>query len=147
MSSYEKWRHKQIIMGIVLLGVASEFVFRQFARRALGMTPGELAVGVTGGKLLANVVAHNILETDEQMEDWYYAESEIYSWGGLENIGYGQLLNVIPNPYGVAKILFESGMLIGEATLGPGEWAEPYQTGYYGPAYLYMRRDPKNMRV
>ncbi len=147
MSSYEKWRHKQIIMGIVLLGVASEFVFRQFARRTVGMTPGEVAVGFTGGKLLANVFAHNILDTDEEMEDWYYAESEIYSWGGLENVGYGQLLNVIPNPIGVAKILFESGMLIGEASLGLGEWAEPYQFGYYGPAYLYMRKDSENMRV
>jgi hypothetical protein len=147
MSSYEKWRHKQIVMGIILLGVASEFVFRHFARRTVGMTPGEVAVGFTGGKLLANVVAHNILETDEQMEDWYYAESEIYSWGGLENWGYGTLLNVVPSPFGVAKILFESGMMMGEATLGLGEWAEQYQTGYRGPAHMYMRTDPWNMRV
>ena len=118
MSSYEKWRHQQIIASIIFLGVASEFVFRQLARRTVGMTPGELAIGLSSGKVLANVVAHNILDTDEEMEDWYYAESEMYSWGGLENIGYGQLLNVIPSPYGVPKILFESGMLIGEASTG-----------------------------
>ncbi len=119
MSYYPEWRHKQIIAAIVAAGFAVDFALRRYFIDAVGMTPVEFVGGLVAGKYVANAAVLPFLDKQER-EDWYYAESEIYSWGGFENVGYFQFLNIVPSPYGLPKILFESGMMLGEASLGVG---------------------------
>ncbi len=132
----KKWRAGQITATYAFLLAVVDHFSRNAVRSVTGMSFLEVAAGLYGGKALANVTGHIFFE-DEHLEDWKYAESTIYDWGLVADVPVvGSLTSIVPNPLGVGKVLFESGMKIGEATRGSVPRRVPGIVQRYIQAYL-----------
>ena len=136
----KKWRDGQIMATYAFLAALADHFTRDVVRSVTGMSFLELAGGLYGGKALANLTGVILFE-DEELEDWKEAESTIYDWWGLQyfrvlGLPVGSVLSLIPNPVGVAEVLFESGKMIGEAALGEIPRRTPGIVQRYEQAYL-----------
>ena len=121
MSQKKEYVRRNTLAFLVLASLAGEFIFRQSLRKVTELTPLQLAAYMAGVKAASEVVglmASKHIDPEHGVDNWIKASNTMYNWYGLENTGYGAPLNLIPNPVGVGELLFESGKLLGEASLG-----------------------------
>ncbi len=105
----DDWERGQVDALYAFLLALADHYTRDVVRKTTGMSLLGLVGGLFGGRTLANLTAAAIYD-GESWSKWQEAETRMYNWYGAEQTFAGTILNVIPNP-------FEVGRLIGDSTL------------------------------
>ncbi len=99
------------------------FATKEHWRKTLvrkGLTPFGVGMGLVGTRVGIEAVgsaSSYAIAGEQGLQDWRVASARMFDWGVAEKVPLaGPLLGLVPNPIGVAGVLFDSGMAIGEHT-------------------------------
>jgi hypothetical protein len=113
---FENWKRQNATVATVAVALVGDHLLRGYLRK-VGYTPAQVLIPVIIARLGAEasgLYLANLIDGDKGVQNWIVASNKMFSWGGLEQTSYGSLLSLIPNPVGVAEVLFESGVKIGQ---------------------------------
>jgi hypothetical protein len=119
LGSVSEWKSQLFATTLAGMVFASkEGIRRQLVAR--GLTPfgvGTVAVGSRFAVETVGLGTSYALGGKQGVKDWQIASSRMYDWGIVGSIPIaGSLIELVPNPLGVAGVLFDSGKMIGEHT-------------------------------
>lgn len=117
MSEMSDWQKQIAYTFAAGVGFAADDRVRKFLVKR-GLTASGIGLAAVGTRFAiegAGLAGSYAIAGKQGMSDWQIASATMFDWGPVSHVPVvGGLTSLVPNPIGVGKVLFQSGMKIGQ---------------------------------